>query len=225
MAPIRKLGRFSDIVLGAVGISLLLGSLWFVGLQIKFGVTCTFCLLAQFVGVAVGGIILKGLCEAIHFKLKVGALATFALAAVMTVALIGGNFVSPGYDLTEGEEGITADGDPVYEDGFYKFPNFGIAIERGKFPTIGNPKAEKAVVVLLDYATPSSQRIQPQLTKLVEELGDKLAIIIVPVPLDKDCNEFWDTADSAHACEMAAYAYAAWEANPQIYKAFHNFLC
>ena len=224
MAPIRKLGRYSDIVLGAVGITLLVGSLWFVGLQLKLGVKCVFCLLAQFVGVSVGGIILRGLCEAIHFRVKVGALATFALAAVMTLALIGGNFASSGYDLSKGEKRIAADGGQVYEDGFYKFPNLGVSIERGKFPTIGNVKAEKAVVVLLDYATPSSQRIQPQLTELVEKLGGQLAIIIIPVPLDYDCNEFWDTADSARACEMAAYAYTAWQANPQIYEAFHNFL-
>ncbi len=224
MEPIRKLGRHLDVVLGALGIALLLGSFWFVGLQIKFGVKCTFCMLAQFVGVGVGGIILKSLCEAIHFKVKVGALATFALAGVMTLALIGGNFASSGYDLSEEKKLIVADGDQVFEDGFHKFPNFGISIERGKFPTIGNPKADKAVVVLLDYTTPSSQSIHPQLTELVEKLGDQLAIIIIPVPLDKDCNEFWPSADSAHACEMAAYAYAAWEVNPRIYKAFHNFL-
>ena len=222
--PVRKLGRYADIVLGGLGIALLFGSLWFVGLQISFGVKCTFCLLAQFVGIVVGGMILKSLCEAIHFKVKVSAVQTFALAALLSAALIGGNFISSGNELSKGDDVVVADGGQVYEDGFYKFPNLGLSVERGKFPTLGNPRAQKAVVVLLDYSTISGQLIHPHLTELVDSLGDQLAIIIIPVPLDNDCNEFCDSLDSANACKMATYAYAAWEANPRTYKTFHDFL-
>ncbi|MGK0186042.1 MAG: putative membrane protein [Verrucomicrobiales bacterium] len=222
--PIRKLGRFSDIALGALGITLLVGSLWFVGLQLSYGVKCTFCLLAQFVGVVVGGITLKSLCQAIHFGVKVSALPTFAFSVLLALLLIGGQFLGSGYDLSEGKEGPVADDAQRYEDGFHKFPNLGLSIERGKYPTIGNPKADKAVVVLLDYSTFNSQNIYPHIDALVESKGDELAIIIIPVPLDKDCNEYWGSVLSANACQMATYAYAAWEANPRIYKAYHNFL-
>jgi len=224
MAPVRKLGRYSDVILGALGITLLVGSLWFVGLQVYFGLKCLFCMLAQFVGIVVGGIVLKSLCEAIHFRVKVSALATFAMSGLFTLILIGGHFASSGNDLSEGNDAELVDGDQRFEDGFYKFPNLGLSVERGKFPTIGNPKAEKAVVVMLDYSTPSSQRIHAHITTLVDTLGEELAVILVPVPLDKDCNENWPSADSANACQIATYAYAAWEANPRIYQAYHNYL-
>lgn len=224
LAPVRKMGRYSDVILGALGIALLIGSLWFVGVQLTFGVKCTFCLLAQFVGVSVGGIILKSLCEAIRFGVKVSAVPTFLLSFFLALAFIGGQYGGSGDDLSVGKEGVTADGDQRFENGFHKFPNLGLSIERGKFPTIGNPKADKAVVVLLDYSTISSQRIHPHITALAETLGEKLAIILIPVPLDKDCNQYWESAHSADACQMATYAYAAWEANPRIYKTYHDFL-
>ena len=222
--PIRKKKKLIEILLGGMGVALLVASIWFVGLQLYHGVKCAFCMLAQLVGIVVGGIVVQSFGRAILYGLNVAAPQTAVVGVLIAAAFIGGQYIGKGYDLTEEEQQDFAEGAQRFDGTFYEFPNLGLSIERGKYPTLGNPNAEKAMVVMLDYSRLSGKAIHDHIGETLKIIKNDVAVIVIPVPLDGDCNPHWPAKDSANACQLASYAYAAWEVSPSTYQNYHDFL-
>ena len=65
-----------------------------------------------------------------------------------------------------------------------------------------------------------------ELAKLVEKYPSQLAIILLPVPLNKGCNPHLPdgVVDHEKACEFALLALRVWRTDPQQFAAFHEWL-
>jgi hypothetical protein len=62
--------------------------------------------------------------------------------------------------------------------------------------------------------------------KAIERASGRLAIISLPMPLDKQCNHLVTrtTAEHAHACEYGALALGVFRAKPAAFPEFENWL-
>jgi hypothetical protein len=60
----------------------------------------------------------------------------------------------------------------------------------------------------------------------MQRYGDQVAVVILPVPLELECNKMVAATDPAHrgACKIARTALAVGEVAPSKFIDFHNFL-
>jgi hypothetical protein len=56
--------------------------------------------------------------------------------------------------------------------------------------------------------------------------GNRLAVVTLPVPLDRECNPAIANTKSRHrdACELARYAVAVWRLSPEAFQSYHEWL-
>jgi uncharacterized membrane protein/protein-disulfide isomerase len=102
----------------------------------------------------------------------------------------------------------------------------GQTVDAYAFPIDGSPQADYVIVKLFDY-TCSHCRIMHQYLHMARlRYGDRLAILLVPVPLNTRCNKHVtsDNVKHAEACELAALALQVWAANPTKFAQFHEWL-
>lgn len=105
-----------------------------------------------------------------------------------------------------------------------------IRYEIGAFPIVGNPAAPHVLVKYFDYTCPACKRMHQDLDLLMERFPDQVAVILVPCPLDRDCNphaeKYAGPLRDPHegACEIAKVSLAVWRTNPQAFARFHNQL-
>jgi uncharacterized membrane protein/protein-disulfide isomerase len=94
------------------------------------------------------------------------------------------------------------------------------------WPLIGSPNAEFVFVELFDYTCPHCQRTHLAIEDAKRKLGDRLAIVTLPVPLDAKCNSTVQTTNAKHAqsCELSKLAIAVWATDRNQFEAFHNYL-
>ncbi|TWT92994.1 hypothetical protein Pla100_43100 [Neorhodopirellula pilleata] len=101
-----------------------------------------------------------------------------------------------------------------------------IELRTDSWPLIGRPDAEMVFVELFDYTCPHCQRTHKSLDAAREHFGDKLAVITMPVPLDRECNPTVNSTHPSHneACELAKLAIAVWCVDPSQFERFHDVL-
>ncbi|MCC9598953.1 thioredoxin domain-containing protein [Stieleria sp. JC731] len=101
-----------------------------------------------------------------------------------------------------------------------------VKLETASWPLIGKPDAELVFVEMFDYTCPHCQRTHRSLEAARKHFGDRLAVISLPVPLDRDCNPTVRSTSSSHAeaCELAKLAVAVWMTDRDQFDAFHNYL-
>jgi protein-disulfide isomerase len=101
-----------------------------------------------------------------------------------------------------------------------------LALDVTQWPIMGKPNAEFVVVEMLDYTCIHCQNTHAAVHGAREQLGDRLAVIVLPVPLSASCNQHVRTthADHAEACELANVAIAVWRVRPEAFEEFHGWL-
>jgi len=101
-----------------------------------------------------------------------------------------------------------------------------VRLETNSWPLLGKPDAELVFVEMFDYTCEHCQRTHKGLEGARQKLGDKLAIIALPVPMDNKCNSLVKTTDSSHqeACALAKLAIAVWSVDRDKFSDFHHFL-
>ncbi|OYP36468.1 hypothetical protein CGZ80_08815 [Rhodopirellula sp. MGV] len=101
-----------------------------------------------------------------------------------------------------------------------------VKLETASWPLIGKPDAELVFVELFDYTCPHCQRTHRSLEAARKHFGDRLAVISLPVPLDRDCNPTVRSTSSSHAeaCELAKLAVAVWMTDREQFEPFHSYL-
>ena len=59
-----------------------------------------------------------------------------------------------------------------------------------------------------------------------QRFGHQLAVVVLPVPLDSECNPTVDVTapDHQEACELARLAIAIWRLDPDLFPVFHSYL-
>ncbi|MCD0461872.1 thioredoxin domain-containing protein [Roseiconus lacunae] len=101
-----------------------------------------------------------------------------------------------------------------------------IKLDTSSWPLVGKPDAEMVFVEMFDYTCPHCQRTHQSLEQARKHFGDQLAVISLPVPLDKECNASVKTTHASHAeaCELAKLAVAVWLADREQFESFHDYL-
>lgn len=101
-----------------------------------------------------------------------------------------------------------------------------LKLETNVWPLLGKPDAEMVFVELFDYTCEHCQRTHKAIEGARAKLGDRLAIIALPVPLDSKCNSTVKATDAAHAesCAIAKLAVAVWSVDHDKYAEFHHYL-
>jgi protein-disulfide isomerase len=91
---------------------------------------------------------------------------------------------------------------------------------------LGSPEAKYVVVELMDYTCPHCRKMHPHIREAMERYGDQLAIVIMPVPLELECNKRVTATDPLHrgACKLARLALAVAKIDPGAFIDYHNFL-
>jgi uncharacterized membrane protein/protein-disulfide isomerase len=93
-------------------------------------------------------------------------------------------------------------------------------------PLLGSPAAPHVIVKLFDYTCPHCRMMHQHLAQARTEFGDQLAVVMCPVPLNKQCNPHvqFDNPKHAEACELARLALAVWQADPARFAEFDEWL-
>jgi uncharacterized membrane protein/protein-disulfide isomerase len=101
-----------------------------------------------------------------------------------------------------------------------------LRLETHAWPLLGKPDAELVFVELFDYTCDHCQRTHKALDVAREKMGDRLAIIALPVPIDIKCNPTVKSTDANHAeaCDLAKLAIAVWSIDHSKFEEFHSYL-
>ena len=180
---------------------------WF--LVVQFGVLgeiCPYCTAAHACGIVLLMLVEWGLWQQRHAghprlgpKLA-GAMVLLGLAGVG--ALAAGQLARPQLGQPPGYR-IEALAKPV-------------EIARGDLPVLGPPDAPHIVYILGDYTCRHCRVAHGYLDQARRRYGDRIAVAVLPVPLNPDCNPAFHTHLTAHfyACEINRLALAVFRADP-----------
>lgn len=91
---------------------------------------------------------------------------------------------------------------------------------------LGSPDAKYVVVELMDYTCPHCRKMHEKIREARERYGDQLAVVVLPMPLELECNKLLNSTDPSHrgSCKISKTALAVAKADPRKFQDFHNFL-
>jgi len=91
---------------------------------------------------------------------------------------------------------------------------------------LGSPDAKYVVVELMDYTCPHCRKMHEHIREARYRYGDQLAVVILPMPLELECNKMLNATDPSHrgSCKISKTALAVAKADPRKFLDFHNFL-
>ncbi|RYD62204.1 MAG: hypothetical protein EOP83_15200 [Verrucomicrobiaceae bacterium] len=93
-------------------------------------------------------------------------------------------------------------------------------------PRLGSPYAKHVLVEYFDYQCPACRTMHGFLETLRSRHPQDIAIIVLPVPLERSCNRLLGPKDAVHegSCELSRAALAVWRANPAAFEEVHDAL-
>ena len=140
--------------------------------------------------------------------LAAGQLTSAAPAAVATAGIAPSGFAQP-----------EAKGTIVLHEGRFK-------LNAAELPLIGSANAKAILVGLFDYTCHHCRETRRVVKKAIERASGRLAIISLPMPLDKECNQLVTrtTKEHVHACEYGALALGVFRAKPTAFPEFEDWL-
>jgi len=101
-----------------------------------------------------------------------------------------------------------------------------VRLDTSRYPVLGHPGAEHVVVDLFDYTCKHCRKLHHQLTEARQRYGDRMAVMVAPVPMNTACNDFvtGNHPDHRLACHYAKLALAVWRLAPGKFEEFHEWL-
>ncbi|MCC6679920.1 MAG: thioredoxin domain-containing protein [Phycisphaeraceae bacterium] len=101
-----------------------------------------------------------------------------------------------------------------------------VQLDPRRSPILGRPDAPVILVEIYDYTCPHCRLLYQFMHQARQRYGDQLAIIMLPTPLNSDCNRHVTKTkpEQKHACELAKLALAVWLADSDQFTAMHEWL-
>ena len=102
-----------------------------------------------------------------------------------------------------------------------------IQLDARQWPLIGSPDAEHIFVEMFDYGCPHCRKTHTAVREACQTMGDDVAIIVLPVPLNRNCNETVNRRNDPkfrESCELSRLAVACWRVSPQHFREFHDWM-
>lgn len=101
-----------------------------------------------------------------------------------------------------------------------------VKLDITQWPMAGSKDATLAMVEMFDYNCSHCRATHVAVKAAKERLGDQLAIIVMPVPLNTACNnQIQQTAPQFfESCEVAKLAIAVWRVDQDKFLEFHDWM-
>lgn len=95
-----------------------------------------------------------------------------------------------------------------------------------EWPLLGKPDAKYIFVEMFDYTCPHCKNTHKAIEGAFDHFGEDLAVLALPVPLNRACNDAATSSGGQHAsaCEVARLAVAVWRIDPVKFRSFHDWL-
>ncbi len=95
-----------------------------------------------------------------------------------------------------------------------------------RLPRLGSASATHVMVEYFDYTCDACRTLRGHLHALVERYPDRVAVLLLPTPMERACNPHLppDAADHRNACEAARLALAVWKVAPELFPAVEEAL-
>ncbi len=106
-----------------------------------------------------------------------------------------------------------------------------VTVDRDRFslntrhwPLLGNPDAKYVFVEMFDYTCAHCRNTHHAIDGAFDRFGSDLAVIVLPVPLEKNCNDAATGNGHPGACELARIAICVWRVDQSKFKQFHDWM-
>ncbi|MDR2910104.1 MAG: vitamin K epoxide reductase family protein [Bacteroidales bacterium] len=223
---VRRLAWSAILVLSG---SVVGSAVWFTVIQKRFiGEFCPYCTTAHVTGIfistlviwrvfhefeSISGkikskVIVRNLQKRILGNLQIVTFVFSGLVLAVIMAVVQVNFMP----LSVNQDGV------LYE-------NYTI-IDYQDAPVIGSPDAPYTVILLFDYNCPHCQKIHFMLEDAVRHYEGKLAFLLCPIPLNRECNQYVldDVEAFRNSCDLAKISLSVWFANKEAFAEFDNWM-
>jgi uncharacterized membrane protein len=191
---------------------------WFIAVQaFIIGKFCPWCMTAHVIGLA---IVLCGILMGNPGAWRhVSAWAGLAVFAIVPMQVFGP--VKSGHRIEGGPATTVA----KQRGARFSFNDGKFTYQIAGHPRIGPADAERVLVEFFDYQCPACQTMAGYLEALVSAHPGRVAVLMMPVPLEHDCNPHLG-ANRSHdgSCAIARIALAVWRKRPDDFPAFHRKL-
>lgn len=226
-------GWFGLLLLAAAIVS---AAAWFIGLQLfVLRAFCLWCLAEHAVGLVLAVLVVLSWRQARRRSrpLRVpgqqsvpgwraaalGVLASAILAGAQTLLVGSGPLVGR---LPGGRNADTGPG-PGRQVAVL---NGALILDVRDLPHIGDPDDPHVIGLLFDYCCPHCRATHQFLTEGLRRYPDQYVLVLLPTPLDADCNPAVTETEPRfeEACDLARVALAVWRSNPAAYEEFDRWL-
>ena len=99
-----------------------------------------------------------------------------------------------------------------------------VTLDVKQWPLLGHADAQYVFVEMFDYTCPHCRNTHHAIKGAFENYGDKLAILALPVPLERACNDAASGGGHAGACDLAKISIAVWRVSPEKFHEFHDWM-
>ena len=227
-----------------LGSMILVAAIWFIGLQMfALEQWCKWCTTTHLLASAAAGIMIhqarittrsQSRCagfaphrprqpilstkEVKWFAAGAAALGWVVLAAGQLTSAAPARAATAGIAPSASAQ-LEAKGTIVLHQGRFK-------LNAAELPLIGPANAKAILVGLFDYTCHHCRETRRVVKKAIERASGRLAIISLPMPLDKECNHLVTrtTKEHVHACEYGALALGVFRAKPAAFPQFEDWL-
>ncbi len=205
-------------------------AIWFTVLQIfVLGSLCKYCMTMHAVGVTLGILLLvMDFSKKRHFIRLTAILLPSALIFVLSLAAMqyfGPEPVSHRVD----DMVIGASAEDSHAQGEGRVVTFFEGKKKYRIeslPHVGAVDADEVLIKYFDYTCEACREMHEDLDVLLEKYPGQIAVVLLPVPINRSCNPHLPKGASDHenACELAILALRVWRADPEKFKFFHAWL-
>ncbi|MBT8038541.1 MAG: thioredoxin domain-containing protein [Verrucomicrobiae bacterium] len=209
----------------------LAAAVWFTGLQLfVLDAICPYCMTMHGLGVALGLFILCAEHKRGQMVLRSLSSLTIAVAMVAALAVVQHFGPEPPTHRVDDLSGLaTSESNDVHALGVGRVVSF-LEGEKSyrveELPHLGDVDASYVIVKYFDYTCEACRDMHDHLGEIMIKHPGKLAVIVLPVPLNRKCNPSMPPGVKGHAnaCELAALALRVWRADPASFADFHPWL-
>lgn len=205
-------------------------AVWFTVLQVVLiGAFCKYCMSMHAVGMALAVLILvMEFTKKERFLQRTAMLLPSALIFVLSLAAVQYFGPKPVSHRVDEVKIQASDGD-IHAKGegrVVKFFDGKKSYRVQALPHVGDVNAKHVVVKYFDYTCDACREMHEDLEVLLEKYNGQIAVVLLPVPINRNCNPHLPvgTKDHEGACELATLALRVWRADPEKFKNFHSLL-
>ncbi len=232
-------GAWSVLVI--VAIVAIGGAVWFTWLQrYEIGAFCLFCMATHAVGFGFAAVVFAAgplpwsgrTRSGNDHALRLGwpeslVLLSVGVLGVTSMVMLQRFFPSDTLVVERGNAGnAIADANLKPGQILLNVPSGAIVFEPAEYPMIGTAQAEHTLLVLFDFTCPHCRLMHGQMQRTVARYDNKLAFVLLPMPLDGSCNPIITHTEPRHenGCEYARLSIATWLAKPAAYDQLVSYM-